>query len=364
MEPLPASVRRLRLGAHRREHALRRPRARRRGRAGLLGCYLLGPSDGAFERGPYLVRLTDDSATARLEGARRQAGRPTRGVDRRARGRCARRHVHGAAAAAPLRAGRHPSSAATQASGTFTTAPRTLAPPIDFGVIGDYGSGNDHEWAVGRVLAAGRPDFVLTAGDNSYLFALPRLLDRNIFEPLAEVMGNAPLWATFGEHDTVLAKRAGAHRRAPDPGQGRPYTVRYGPVQIVLLGLTAADEGARAYARRELTRPGPKVRFVVVHRPILRGNPILPFLRGRVAAVFSGTCTATSVAWSAGVLQFVVGTGGEGPGDERFTRATPDALTSLLDYGALRVAGRRNGVQYRFVDERGRVLDRARSPLR
>src|SRR5205085_1511547 len=88
-----------------------------------------------------------------------------------------------------------------RASGTFTTAAPRLSQPIEFGAIGDYGSGNDHEWAVGRVLAAGRPAFVVTAGDNSYLAAVPSLLDRNIFKPLAAVMANAPLWATFGEHD-------------------------------------------------------------------------------------------------------------------------------------------------------------------
>ncbi len=325
--------------------------------------YLLGPSDGAFERGPYLVRLSEDSAKLAWKV---RGGRP---VDLRAVS--AGGHDVGArdGTFTGLRPGTGYAWTASvdrkaQASGTFTTAPLTLAQPIDFGVIGDYGSGNDHEWAVGRVLAAGRPNFVLTVGDNSYLFALPSLLDRNIFEPLGEVMRDAPLWATFGEHDTFWRGGQALTDALQIPGEGGLYTVRYGPVQIVLLGLTAADEGARAYARRELTRPGPKVRFVVVHRPILPGNPILPFLRGRVAAVFSGHLHRYERRVVGGVLQFVVGTGGEGPGDERFTRATPDALTSLLDYGALRVAVGAGGVQYRFVDERGRVLDRARSPLR
>ena len=167
-------------------------------------------------------------------------------------------------------------------------------------MIGDYGSGNDHEWAVGRVLAAGRPDFVVTAGDNSYLVALPPLLDRNIFQPLADVMTNAPLWATFGEHDLFWRNGAGASADALHlPGEGGRYAVRYGPVQIVLLGL-AADESALAFARRELAQPGPQVRFVVVHRPLQPGNPILPCLpRAEVAASSPATCTATSAGWSA-----------------------------------------------------------------
>jgi hypothetical protein len=325
--------------------------------------YLLGPGEGAFSRGPHLVRLSED--TAKLAW-RVKEGKP---VDLRAISPDGQEVVARDGSFTRLRPGTAYAWTASvdrraQASGSFTTAPPTLAQPIDFGVIGDYGSGNEHEWAVGRVLAAGRPDFVLTAGDNSYLFALDSLLDRNIFKPLAEVMRNAPLWATFGEHDTFWRDGQELTKALQIPGKGGRYTVRYGPVQIVLLGLTAADEGARAFARRELTKPGPQVRFLVVHRPLLRGNPLLPFLRGRVAAVFSGHLHRYERRVVEGVLQFVVGTGGEGPGDERFTRATPDAETSLLDYGALRVAVDGNGVQYRFVDERGRVLDRARAGLK
>jgi len=60
-----------------------------------------------------------------------------------------------------------------------------------------------------------------------------------------------------------------------------------------------------------------------------------------------------------GVLEFTVGTGGEGPGNLEFTKASPDALKSLLDFGALRVdvAGG-TARSYAFIDERGRVLDR------
>ena len=64
----------------------------------------------------------------------------------------------------------------------------TLDRPVRFAVLADYGSGNDDEWAVGRVLAAQRPEFAVTAGDNSYLVAAEPLLDRNIFRPLADLM--------------------------------------------------------------------------------------------------------------------------------------------------------------------------------
>src|SRR4029079_10793492 len=91
-----------------------------------------------------------------------------------------------------------------RARGPFQTAPTNLDHPIRFVAFGDYGSGNDHEYAIGRVAAAQAPAFVLTAGDNSYLTAAAPLLDRNIFKPLAPLMANAPLWAALGEHDLFL----------------------------------------------------------------------------------------------------------------------------------------------------------------
>jgi len=324
--------------------------------------YLLGPSSGPFERGPFVTSVAEDSAalawTARGDDAvELRAVSPTGSpvVARNGRFIGLRPGTVYAWTAAV--------GGAARASGSFTTAPRTLAQPIEFGAIGDYGSGNDHEYAVGRVLAAGRPAFVLTAGDNSYLAAFPQLLDRNIFKPLAPVMASAPLWATFGEHDVFWRNGAAVTSALHLPGEGGRYTVRYGPVQIVLLGLTAADESAYDYAKRELARRGPAVRFVVVHRPLKPGNPIIRLFRERrVAAVLAGHLHRYERRLIGGNLMFTVGTGGEGPGDERFTLATPGSF-SLLDYGVLRVRVDAKGVTYTFVDERGRVLDRHRGSL-
>jgi hypothetical protein len=320
--------------------------------------YLLGPSSGAFARGPYLVALSEDSAS--LAWSVRGGG----AVELRA--------MAGDGSQAEARGGSFTGlepgtvyawTAAVQASGSFVTAPATLDTPVTFGVIGDYGSGNDHEWAVARVLASGRPDFVLTAGDNSYLAALPQLLDRNIFKPLAEVMANAPLWATMGEHDLAWRGGEAVSSALRLPGSEGRYAIWYGPVQVVLLGLKA-DAGAIAFARQELARPGPSVRFVVVHQPLKPGNAILPLLRQRgVAAVFAGHLHRYERQLVDGVLEFTVGTSGEGPGAAEFTRATAGAAVSRLDFGLLRVTVTTGGVEYRFVDQRGRVLDQATGTL-
>jgi calcineurin-like phosphoesterase family protein len=246
----------------------------------------------------------------------------------------------------------------TRAAGAFTTAPEQLSGPLDFAVIGDYGSGSDHEYAVARELAAGQPRFILTTGDNSYIAAVPQLLDRNLFEPLREAMGGAPVWATMGEHDLVWRDGQAVTDALELPGEAGRYTMRYGPVQMVLLGLEA-DKSTVSYARTALSEPGPAVRFVVVHRPIRAGNPILPVLRDAgVAAVFAGHLHRYEREVVEGVMQLTVGTSGQGAGNEDFTLATPGAERSVLDFGLLRVQVTTQDVSYVFVDERGRVLDR------
>ena len=332
--------------------------------AGLLfywSRYLLEPAGGAFARGPFLTRLTTDAAELRwtpngrdpVELTATSGGRTLRASGGRFTG-LAPGTTYAWTAVVRGRAA---------ASGTFTTAPRALsAAPVRFDVIGDYGSGNEHEWAVGRVLAAGRPQFVLGAGDNSYLAAVPPVLDRNIFKPLRLAMANAPLWVALGEHDVVYRGGQATIDALHLPGDGRRYVVRYGPIEIVVLGVSA-DPAAMAFARRVLAVPGPRVRFVLVHRPLRPGHPLLPILRAaRVQAVFAGHLHRYERRVTDGVRQYVSGVGGQGPGNLEFTKLGPGAVVSKLDFGLVRVAVSTRGVDYAFVDERGIVLDRDHQP--
>jgi hypothetical protein len=318
--------------------------------------YLLGPSGDPFTRGPFVTRLGTTEATLAWSI---DADRP---VELTATGPGGTVTATGGHLTGLEPGTRYIWTASVggvgRASGSFRSAPLDLHEPVRFAVIGDYGSGNDHEWAVGRTLAAERPDFVATAGDNSYLVGAPQLLDRNIFEPLHDVMLDAPLWATQGEHDLIYSNGDAVTSALHLPGARGRYAVRYGPVQLVLLGLEA---GAReiAFARTALAVPGPLVRFIVVHRPVQPRNPILPLLRrAGVAAIFAGHLHRYERQTVGGVPEFTVGTSGEGPGATAFTKATPRAVVSLLDYGSLLVEVASGGIAFTFVDERGRVLDR------
>ncbi|MDX6570039.1 MAG: acid phosphatase type 7 [Gaiellales bacterium] len=319
--------------------------------------YLLQAPTSAFTRSPYLTRvtLTEADFAWKLKGG-------SNAVD--------------VALLAPDGSGVHASTGRfrnlrpgtrytwtanidghSAAAGAFSTAPATNSVPITLVSFGDYGSGSPHEYAVGRLAAATGPSLFLSSGDNAYLVAAPPLLDRAIFDPLRGLLGEAPMVAALGEHD--LAWNNGSAVIGALHLPGHHYTVQYGPVQVVVLGLQA-DSSGLAYATRMLgrcSRPCP-VRFVLTHRVIEAANPIMPLLRSRhVAAALASHLHRYERHVRAGVLEFTVGTGGEGPGGAAFTRRTPDALFSSLAYGFLRISIAGRGVRYAFVDERGRVLD-------
>jgi len=335
------------------------------GAAAVPGAPAATERPAGFTRGPYLTRVTTTGARLRWRvgvpgpvsvEATAPDGRVHRARDGLLRGLAPDTRYRWRARTA----------SGDTATGTLTTAPRRLTRPLRLVVFGDYGADTDDERAVGALGARLSPRLVLTTGDNSYLVALPGLLDRNIFRPLRGLLARAPNYGVVGDHDIVFPVGRRALVRAFDwPGGGERYVLRYGPLQIVALGLRA-DRADVGFLRRALAQPGPAARIVLVHQPPKAGNPVLPVLAaGPVAAVLSGHLHAyerREVAGAPGVPMLTVGTGGAraNPGA---TPRSPDARVFVVRSGlaVLDVGPRR--LRLRFVDVAGRVRDRASWPL-
>jgi hypothetical protein len=314
------------------------------------------PAD-AFARGPYLTRVTTTQAEFAWETKSGTGpvevsllapdGTTITGIDGRfSRLRPGTRYLWTANIG-----GR------SQAAGAFRTAPTSTSTAVALVAFGDYGSGSPHEYAVGRLAAAAGPALFLSTGDNGYPLAAPPLLNREIFSPLRALLGEAPAVAALGEHDLVWQDGAAVISALRLPGHH--YSVQYGPVQVVVLGLEA-DGSALDFANTALGRcQGPcPVRFVVTHRPIATNNPIMPLLRQRhVAAILAGHLHRYERVVRAGMLEFTIGTGGVGPGGAAFTKPSPDAQVSSLDYGFLRIDIQGSKIGYAFVDETGHIRD-------
>lgn len=319
--------------------------------------YLVQQPSGIWLRAPYLVKLTTDEASFKwqLKNGQPEATLRVRGPDGRsvtARGG----RIGGLQPGTAYQWTADVSDSAA-AAGVFRTAPETLGGDITMVSFGDYGSGNAHEYAVGRLAAAADPSLFLSGGDNSYLLSAPPFLNRAIFTPLRQLLGEAAPAIALGEHD--LAWNGGSAVKSAFDMPGEHYAVQYGPVQVVVLGLQA-DGPAIDFARRTLGRCSPAcpVRLILVHRPIDAGNEIMPLLRQRhVAAIMAAHLHRYERHVRAGVLEFTIGTGGEGPGSAQYTKATPDAIVSFIAYGFLEIDLRGSSIDYRFIDESGRVRD-------
>lgn len=318
-----------------------------------------------FLRGPYLTRVTETGARLRwlTEG-----GAPVEIVAVAPDGRRTPAREGVLSGLVPDTAYRWEASVdgVVHADGRLTTAPTELTGRISFVVFGDYGAATEGERAVGRLAASLAPRLIVTTGDSSYLVALPELLDENIFMPLREAMAVAPNIGVLGDHDIVFPHGRRALVEALEwPGGGDRYDLRYGPVQLVGIGLRA-DRDDLAFAARALARPGPAARFVVVHQPPKAGNPILPLLaRAGVSAVLAGHLHAYERRESAeapGVPLFTVGTGGA-PASANGTPRSDDARVYLVRFGLLRVDVEPGRISYRFLDTAGRVHDTLVRPL-
>lgn len=319
----------------------------------------------AFTRGPYLTRVSPTGARFRW---RTREGLVVRLVVRGPRGGVTVARGGRLSGLRPDTAYRWIATAGgRRVSGTVRTAPRDLARPLDLIVFGDYGAPNADYRAVAALAARERARLLVTTGDNSYFVALPELLDPNIFGPLAPVLARAPNYGVVGDHDIVFPAGQRALAGAFEwPGAGERYDLRYGPVQVVGLGLRG-DRGDVAFAARALARPGPRARLVVVHQPLRAGDRLIPVIaRAGATAVLSGHLHAyerREVAGAPGVPFLTVGTGGAPRNDERTPRSR-DARVHLRAFGLLRVRLSSAGATYRFVDVSGRVRDTLRAPLR
>lgn len=319
----------------------------------------------AFARGPYLVRVTERDA--RLRWIVRD-GRPVALTATAPDGTVVTGRDGTLTGLRPDTAYRWTarSGDAPAATGTFTTAPTALTGTLTFVAFGDYGADTDGERAVAATALEQRPRLLMTTGDNSYLAAVPDLLDPNIFRPLRDLMANTPHYGVVGDHDLVFEEGRRALVDALEwPGEGDRFDLRYGPLQFVGLGLLG-DAGDVPFLRRALARSGPAARFVVVHQPLKPGNPVLRALAGRpVAAVLSGHLHAYERRESPdapGLPLLTVGTGGA-PASDGGTPRSPDAEVFILPFGLLRVDVSPGRVVFRYLDSEGRERDRLERPL-
>jgi len=319
----------------------------------------------AFVRGPYLTRVTETEARLRWVAMPGTRVRLTASTGSGTTVRAQRGHFRGLQ---PDTAHRWVATVDGRpaATGGFVTAPTDLGRPVRLIAFGDYGAVNDGSRAVAEMAAGEDARLLVTMGDNMYPVTAPQVFDTNVFLPLRATLSRMPNYGTMGDHDIVFPGARRALAAAFDwPGGGERYALRYGPVQVVALGLEG-DADDIAFLRRALRVRGPLARLVVTHRPIQEGNPLLPIIAaGGVTAVLSGHLHAyerRARPEAPGVPFLTIGTGGA-PRNSSHTPRSPDATVHIAAFGLLRIVLHGDRADYEFVDVDGRTHDRFSAPL-
>jgi 3',5'-cyclic AMP phosphodiesterase CpdA len=88
----------------------------------------------------------------------------------------------------------------------FTTASLPSSGRVRFAAVGDFGTGASTEVSVGRSILSRKPELFLALGDGAYDSGTEAEHQKNLFEPLAPLLAEVPMFATLGNHEYLTDK--------------------------------------------------------------------------------------------------------------------------------------------------------------
>ncbi|MGH2531744.1 MAG: metallophosphoesterase [Thermomicrobiales bacterium] len=336
------------------------------------------PVDTELTTDPYVQHVTRDSAVIRWWTADETAGTVAwgRGAQLDEEVSVASGESH-AALLTGLEAGQEyryrVQGDGVDANGTFRTAPDETA-TVTIGVVGDTGTGGDAQHEVAAVLRSMDPDFVLITGDVVYRRGGLCHYEEKFFDPYAELIASAPLYAAVGNHD-LLAEGGAAFDDVfgIDNETGRWFSFDHGPVHVVVLDSEvyhepdqAAIDQQRAWLDADLGATSLPWTVAVLHRPPHSSTPdqAEPTIRADLAPLFASHGVDVVLAGHAhnyerfvpidGVTYVVTGGGGA---DLHEMDAGMNTAASAVEYHAVELVVAPDSLSLEAIDRDGNVLD-------
>ncbi len=166
---------------------------------------------------------------------------------------------------------------------------------LRFAVIGDFGSGDNHEKSVADLVNSWHPDFIVTTGDNNYPSGSEDTIDENIgkfyHEYIFPYKGNYGkgsdinrFFPTLGNHDWMSEAAQPYLDYFTLPGNERYYEFTWGEIQFLMLdsdsnepdGVGSSSIQAQ-WLKESLQNSNKKWQIVIMHHP-----PYTSGLRGPV----------------------------------------------------------------------------------
>ncbi|HEV8600258.1 MAG TPA: hypothetical protein VGQ69_12910 [Gemmatimonadales bacterium] len=260
-----------------------------------------------------------------------------------------------------------------------------VAPPaagtIRFALIGDYGSGDEREAEVARLIESWKPDFVATVGDNDYeneTGGIDRAIGPFYHEYIAPYRGSYGAGARGvnrffpipGHRDWDHAALKAYLDFFTLPGNERYYDMVWGPVQLFMLDTDerepdgATESSAQAvWLRQRLAQSTASWKLVLAHHAPYSSHEVeditrmrWPFKAWGADAVLSGYYHVYERLLVDGLPYFVNGAGGAWVSG--FGVVDPHSQFRYAeDNGAMLVDASVTRISFRFVNRRGRIVD-------
>jgi len=163
----------------------------------------------------------------------------------------------------------------------FKTAP-LYSNLYTFAVIGDFGWGSNEEFAIANIIKSKNPDFLITTGDNVYLYGEDSNYDPKLFFPYRFYLIEHPIFPSIGNHDTYTDNGFPylANFFLPENGaeqKERYYYFEYGSSLFIALDTFTSSYSPNSpqmrWIENLLSKSTHVWKFVYFHDPMYSSGP-------------------------------------------------------------------------------------------
>lgn len=257
----------------------------------------------------------------------------------------------------------------------------TPIPPVIFAALGDYGSGEQAEADVAKLILSWHPDFIITLGDNNYPNGAADHIDAAIgqffhgfISPYTGSYGAGAeenrFFPSLGNHDLMSDQGKPYYDYFTLPGDERYYDFVWGPLHLFALDtMDSEPDGVGASSKQgEWLREGLAVsssswNIVYMHYPPyssgLHGSTDWarwPYGEWGADVVLSAHDHTYERLLVDGMTYFVNGLGGYSIYD--FVVILDGSQVRYnSDYGAMRMEATSERILFEFINRSGEVVD-------
>jgi len=246
-----------------------------------------------------------------------------------------------------------------------------------FAVVGDFGTGEDDQYAVGQqmlnVHRASALDLVLAVGDNIYPNGSSRYFDKHFERPFEGLLNErVKFYAALGNHDVEEGRKDQLQYPLFNMDGSNYYTVSRGNglVDIFVLDTTAYDAGQATWLENSLRTSRAIWKIAAMHHPLYSSakkhgsdpkvramlEPL--FTRYRVQVVLAGhDHVYERTKLQKGIQHFITGAGGKMRRGDIDMKSPIRAASYDQDNSFMVVEVDETEMLFKSISETGEVVD-------